>query len=118
MSTDLKPAIFRISIPGSDSFGTGFLVSAEGLILTCSHVIQREDLQAAGFPHPEEVAVQWLAGGPMLSAEVVTFINFATGDVALLKLKEAVPKGAVALALGAFDPTSESRDFKTYGFNR
>lgn len=103
-------------MPGSDLFGTGFLVSDEGLILTCSHVIQSEDVQGEAFPHPEEVAVEPLAGGPVLWAKVVRFIPFAKGDIALLKLKESAPEGAVALKLGEFDPASKFRSFRTYGF--
>jgi len=40
MSVDLTAAIVRILNPGSLTVGTGFLVTDDGLVATCAHVVR------------------------------------------------------------------------------
>jgi len=57
MSVDLKASIVRITRPGGGTAGTGFVVTDEGLIATCAHVVQAEDDRKHGSPRPEYVDV-------------------------------------------------------------
>ena len=57
MSSNLTAGIIRILRPDGSTAGTGFVVSADGLIATCSHVIQGEQSQRDGEPRPERVVV-------------------------------------------------------------
>lgn len=57
MQPDLTAGLVRILRPDGSTAGTGFVVSADGLITTCSHVIQSEQSQRGGEPRLERAVV-------------------------------------------------------------
>jgi len=57
LQPDLTSSLVRILHPDGSTAGTGFVVSARGLIATCSHVVQSEQSQRDGEPRPERVTV-------------------------------------------------------------
>lgn len=78
----------RVSAGG---LGSGFLISADGLVMTASHVVQVAD----------EVAVRFVTGA-VVKARVVA--SAPSMDVALIRV-EQVPDGIVPVVLGDSDAT-------------
>ena len=78
----------RVSAGG---LGSGFLISADGLVMTASHVVQVAD----------EVAVRFVTGA-VVKARVVA--SAPSMDVALIRV-EQVPDGIVPVVLGDSDTT-------------
>ena len=68
------------------SIGSGFLISADGKVLTAAHVIQTAD----------QIEVEFM-GGQRVAARILASAPFA--DVALLQL-EKVPENATVVSLG------------------
>ena len=63
MSEDLTAGIVRILAPDGSTAGTGFVVTDEGLIATCSYVVQSEKPQRRGDPRPDYVDLVLHASG-------------------------------------------------------
>jgi WD40 repeat protein len=110
MSIDLPPGIVRILRPDGTTNGTGFLVTKDGLIVTCTHVIL-----TPGQPPPENISLIFQQTGEKREATVENWREQSREDVAILRLKGDVPAGAQILPLGSSGGTSGHR-FKTYGF--
>ncbi|MFE7272778.1 trypsin-like peptidase domain-containing protein [Streptomyces sp. NPDC057623] len=105
---ELGTAVVRVRGVDGRSVGTGFLL-APGTVVTCAHVVAdalRTDARAATPPVPS-VTVEFplLPGAVTYEAKVSGWRPVATdgtGDIALLRLPEGAPGGAVPLA-GAGD---------------
>src|SRR5437764_12229602 len=90
--------------------GTGFLVSTNGLIVTCAHVV--------GTSMPKKVMVVFQAEGKPREATVISewWRGIDAEDVAFLRVNGGLPKGAVEpLPLGSSSGTEGLR-IKTFGY--
>jgi len=117
---DLIAGIVRILKPdGKRTAGTGFVVSEEGLIATCSHVVQDEESQRRGDPRPEFVDLAFLASGERRRATVEPdwWRPVDAEDVAILRLEGALPEGVVPLPLGT-SAEARGHTFETFSFPR
>ena len=96
-----------VAIIGKDgrAKGAGFVVSPDGLILTCAHVLAQ-----AGWPYEnwdKPVRVRFKASGQATRRSAGALVqagNFRSqvhGDIALLSLTGALPEGVLALELAA-----------------
>jgi putative serine protease PepD len=86
----------RVSTGGGDGTGSGFVIDADGLILTNNHVI------AAGGSEPADDIVVEFANGSQAAAEVVG--TEASYDVAVIRIDPAdVDEPLVALPWGDSD---------------
>lgn len=115
MTRDLTAGIVRILRPDGTTSGTGFLVSGDGLIATCSHVVQPEEEQDRGEPQPEEVSVVFKATGDEGLAKIEEWRPHYAEDVAILRLEGSPPLGAEPLPLCPSAGTSK-HTFRTFGF--
>ncbi len=102
MQPDLTAGIVRILHPDGSTAGTGFVVSANGLIATCSHVVQSEHSQRDGEPRPERVTVVFQATGEQRQAivEPAWWRPYDAGDIAILRVEGDLPEGIHPLPLG------------------
>lgn len=80
----------------SPGLGSGFLVSADGKVITAAHVVQTADV----------VGVEFMDGTIVPSRVIASSVR---GDVALLQL-EYVPRGAVIARLGDSDKMEPGDD--------
>jgi WD40 repeat protein len=89
--------------------GTGFLVSANGLIVTCAHVV--------GTSMPKKVMVVFQAEGKPREATVIAewWRGIDAEDVAFLRVNGGLPKGVEPLPLGSSSGT-EGLHIKTFGY--
>jgi len=93
MSVHWKNGIVHVLGP-NNSQGTGFVVSNEGLMVTCAHVL--------GFPPPEQVTVIFSATRARVEAQVLVdwYRSEQEQDVAFLKV-EQLPETVCSLPLGS-----------------
>jgi S1-C subfamily serine protease len=115
MNTDLASGIVRILRSDKETAGTGFVV-ADGLVVTCSHVIPAA-AQPKNGRAGEDVELVFRANGKSALAEVVAewWRPVDGGDVAFLRLKDPLPAGISPLPLGSSQGTG-SHAFQTFGF--
>lgn len=106
MGDDLTRGIVRILKSDGSTSGTGFLVSADGLIATCAHVIEGND----------GVSLVFNSSDVRRAAVEPEYLRVASAeDVAFLRLDGAVPEGAQPLKLGA-SAGSQSHALRTFGY--
>ena len=96
MSVDLTAAIVRILNPGSLTVGTGFLVTDDGLVATCAHV-----LRAAGVGTGDWVTIAFHTVDEERRGRVEPEWWRDAEDVAILHLERLLPAGVTPVALGA-----------------
>ncbi len=115
MNTDLASSIVRILRSDKETTGTGFVV-ADGLVVTCAHVIPAAAKPKEGRAG-EDVELVFRACGKSALAEVVAewWRPAEGGDVAFLRLKETLPAGVTPLPLGTSQGTG-NHVFQTFGF--
>lgn len=116
LSGNLTAGIVRILNPYGTTAGTGF-VADDGLIATCSHVVQSQESRWRGEPRPDYVDLVFRATGDRRRAMVEPeWWRVADAeDVAILRLKGPLPEGVTPLLLGSSGGTS-GHPFKTFGF--
>ena len=114
---DLNKGVVRILKPGGTTSGAGFIISDEGLIATCSHVIQDERSQNRKEPRPEKVTVVLHATGEKVTAVIEPdgWLGIDRDDVAILRVEGGLPYGVQPLPLGSSGGTSGHK-IQTYGF--
>jgi WD40 repeat protein len=112
MNVDLKAGIVRVIGPDGETVGTGFVVTDEGLIATCAHVVE-----AAGAGPGDTVRVAFHATGEEREAQVEPdwWRGPDAEDVAILRLDGPLPEGVTSLPLGSSNGTS-GHPFRTFGF--
>jgi WD40 repeat protein len=117
MTIDLTAGIVRILNSEGLTSGTGFVVSDEGLIATCSHVVQSEDSQQRGDPRPDHVDVIFHATGDCRRAIVEPgwWRAHDVEDVAILRLEGILPEDATPLPLGS-SQHSKGHPFSSRGY--
>jgi WD40 repeat protein len=117
LALDLKAGTVRVIRSDSETAGAGFVVSENGLIATCSHVIQPEASQKTVEPRPEKVHVIFCATGEQMAARVLPeFWRPADReDVAILQLEGELPTFVKPLPIGS-SAGSGNHAFQTFGF--
>lgn len=117
MPEQLTQGIVRILDVNRDIAGTGFVISESGLIATCSHVIQHEELQKRGAPRPEEVTIIFHATGDEREARVEPdwWLPWNDGDLAIMQVEGILPQGVRPLPLGPAEGTN-GHEVCTFGF--
>ncbi|MBN1955412.1 MAG: trypsin-like peptidase domain-containing protein [Anaerolineae bacterium] len=111
-STDLTTGIVRILDAQERTVGTGFVVSGDGLVVTCAHVIA-----SAGSGPGKTVQVAFHATGEQRAAQVVPewWRGTTAEDVAVLRVEGALPEGVSVLSL-ASSARAKGRSLATFGF--
>src|SRR5215472_12752073 len=108
MSFDLQEGIVRILKPNGETAGTGFIVSQDGLIATCSHVVQGHELQKHGDARPEKsmIVFQMIGEKREASVEPDWWRPSKGEDVAILRVDGGLPPQVKPLPLGSSKGTS------------
>lgn len=112
MNSDLTTGIARILKADNTTAGTGFVVSADGLLVTCAHVVE-----SAGAKPGDSVALVFHATGESHQARVepAWWRDPKAEDISLLRLEGVLPPGVTALPLDHPD-SSREHCFETFGF--
>src|SRR6266700_5176553 len=118
MGAELQAGMVRILTSKGTTAGTGFVVTNDGLIATCSHVIQKKEVQMRGDPLPEKVNIIFRATGDQAEAWIETdwWRPNIGDDIAILRIDGCLPVGVEPLLLGSSSGT-EQHDFFTFGFS-
>jgi hypothetical protein len=93
--------VVRVTDAHGETLGTGFLVSAEGLVATCTHVVRGHE-PCVVFP-----------GDELQSAQVVA--SDEAHDVAILQVEYELPSTAAPARLGR-SAGAHYRDFRSRGY--
>jgi len=112
MTEGLTAGIVRILDSEGKTAGTGFVITDDGLIATCAHVVQ-----GAGAGPGDTVRVVFHATGEEHEAKVEPAWWRAPNaeDVAILRLDGPVPEGVIPLSLGS-SAGVEGHTLTTFGF--
>jgi WD40 repeat protein/ABC-type Fe3+/spermidine/putrescine transport system ATPase subunit len=107
LSEDITAGIVRIL--SGRSVGTGFVVSDDGLLVTCAHVL--------GSPCPERVSIIFLTTNEQREAtvEMQWLRDVDTEDMAILRVQGGLPQGVRSLSLGSSTGVSGHK-ISTFGF--
>jgi Trypsin-like peptidase domain/WD domain, G-beta repeat len=119
VNADLIRSIVRILDPAGKTCGTGFVITSDGLIATCSHVVQGCDSQKRGEPRPGKVNVIFrITGEPGVAlVEGDWWRPCEAEDVAILRVVGDLPGQVKPLPLGSSEGT-DRHEFDTFGFPR
>lgn len=116
MSFDLRYGIVRILKQNGKTAGAGFVLTDNGLIATCSHVVQSHESQNRREPTPEERTVVFATGEQRQAwVDLNWWRSSQAEDVAVLRIDGVLPAHVKALPLGSSDGTS-GHSFETFGF--
>jgi WD40 repeat protein len=117
VSPGLITGIVRVLKPNGETAGTGFVIAQDGLIATCSHVVQDDESQKRSKPRPEKVTVVFRATGEPREAWVEPnwWRPSNANDVAILRIEGSLPAQVKPLLLGSSSGT-EHHPFDTFGF--
>jgi hypothetical protein len=109
---NLTQGIVRIVKADGQTAGTGFVVTKDGSIVTCAHVVEY-----AGAKPGSTVSIVFHTGQQMYAARVDEKYWSAptAGDVAILHLEGTLPHEVKPLRLGT-SAGSSGHGFKTFGF--
>lgn len=112
MAFNLETTIVRFIIPNGDTIGTGFVLTDDGLIATCAHVVAD-----AGAGPGETVNFVFHSTGEERQAvvEVNWWRKPEAEDVAILKLIGKLPEPVKPLPLGV-STGAANHPFETMGF--
>src|SRR5437667_3320500 len=115
MSDPLLDGVVQIFQSQNIRGGTGFVLSRQGLIVTCSHVIQAGDKQTEIPPIDLNVPLRFQKQQIDGEATIVDWRSYRQGDIALLQLKGDLPKGVRPLPLSSASMT-KGHEIYTYGY--
>ena len=97
-----------VRVESNKCIGTGFVVSDEGLIVTCAHVL--------GTRRPEKATVIFQSGEKQETEVIAEWWRPTEAeDIAFLRLDDALPEGVQALPLGSCEGTS-GHDIRAFGY--
>ncbi|MBM3302702.1 MAG: serine protease, partial [Deltaproteobacteria bacterium] len=117
MTQDLLSGIVGILSHNGTNIGTGFVVHGDGLVVTCSHVVQSEDEQKEKEPVPENVKIVFHHCGEERQAKVESqwWRPCDAEDVAVLRIEGELPGCVKALPLGS-SINSSGHEFEGFGY--
>jgi len=109
---DLTEGIVRILNSAGDTVGTGFLLTDDGLIATCAHVVEDAgagpgDAVRLVFHHTGDETTAYVASDDWRSPEA--------DDVAILHVKGTLPKGVQPVPLSQSRQT-DGHKFRSFGY--
>ena len=116
MNTDFKAGVVHVIDTGGKTVGTGFVVTSDGLIVTCAHVVdvaRSDDSIHLIFYDPSSAKEKREVR--VARVEPDYWRDTAAEDVAFLRLEGSLPKGAVPLPLGSSFNT-QGQTFRSFGF--
>jgi S1-C subfamily serine protease len=102
MNTDFQAGVASIIDAGGKAVGTGFVVTSDGLIVTCAHVVdiaRSDDFIHLIFYDPSSTKEKREVR--VARVEPDYWRDAAAEDVAFLRLEGPLPKEAVPLPLGS-----------------
>jgi WD40 repeat protein len=118
MNADLNQGIVRILKPdgssGGATVGTGFVVTNEGLIATCAHVVEFAGIRPGGTVH---LAFHASREEREATVEPEWWRDPKAGDVAILRLKGTLSEGVRPLPLGSSEHSS-GHPFQSRGYRK
>ncbi|WP_375503678.1 serine protease [uncultured Nostoc sp.] len=109
---NLTPGIVRILKPDGKTAGTGFIVTKDGLIVTCAHVVEYAKAEPGGTVSLVFYARQQTYIGRV---DEKYWSASTVGDIAILHLEGNLPNEVKPLQLGTSSGSS-GHAFKTFGF--
>ncbi|MCP4525239.1 MAG: tetratricopeptide repeat protein [Aestuariibacter sp.] len=114
MKVDLTASIVRILTSEGATVGTGFLVSNDGLIATCAHVVEGSGAEPGDIVR---VIFHIAPGAEESKARVETkwWRRSSAEDVAILRLEGALPGGVIPVILSAAEASAE-HTFRAFGY--
>jgi len=95
MCEDLTAGIVRILTPEGSTAGTGFVVTDDGLVATCAHVVE-----ACGAGPGERARLAFQAEEAPVETKVLTDGWSPDQDVVFLRLATPLPDGITPATLG------------------
>ena len=117
MPVELEAGIVRVVGPRGSTTGTGFVVSGDGLVITCAHVVTATVPQRS--PISQTVTLVPVTNGESRQAHVALdhWRPPDAGDVAILRIEGGLPEGVEPLLLGPARGTA-GHPFSTFGYPR
>jgi hypothetical protein len=104
------------------SLGTGFVISSDGLVITCSHILEMAgmDLERDDFTKFDKLIIRFPERDQeeevVCRASVVAYRLPEEDDVALIKIDDLCPLGPESVAFFIADEPEFPCDFVSHGF--
>jgi WD40 repeat protein len=112
MRFDLDSSIVRIVTPNRMTAGTGFVVSKDGLVATCAHVVEDAGAEPGGTVHLVFYATK---DEQEARVEPAYWRNSKTQDVAILRVAGPLPQPVKPVLLGGSSGIID-HPLRTFGF--
>jgi WD40 repeat protein len=112
MTAELTIGIVRLLNPQGETAGTGFVVTDDGLVATCAHVVEAAGSEPGGSVR---VAFHATEQEQQANIEPAWWRDPDAEDVVILRLQGLLPEEVVPLPLGS-SANAEDHIFSTFGF--